>query len=160
MAAGDFFIFDQFLQDTLRPSDTGKLHHFGGTPNEVKCAIIDSVVTPAVDTADPHWGGTGTTNFLTNEVATTPAYVTGGNVCATPTVTINAGVIELDWADPAAWAADVGGDTDARWAIFYNNTNAHKKCIGYMDLGAAFDMSSGPLTVQMGNPAATLNQTP
>lgn len=160
MAQGDVVFFDQFLVDVCKGNDATVRHHFGTTPDTIKCAIVDSTTTPTASTADPHWGGTGTTNFLTWEVATTANYVTGGNTCATPTVTLSGGAAEIDFGDPAAWSAHASGDADARWGIIYNDTNTNKKCIGYVDLGSAFDMSSGTLTITWGNPVATLDQAP
>lgn len=153
MAQGDVVAFDQFLFDLC---DADVAHDFGpGNAMALKCAIVDST-TPMVTTlADPHWGGTGTTDLSANEVTAVGDYTAGGNALASPTVAIVGGVIQLDWSDPAAWTS--GTDTDAKWGIVYN-THALKKCICWVDLGTAFDMSTGTLTITFGAPALTLNQ--
>lgn len=158
MAQGDVVFFDYFLLNMALGPDVG--HDFGVSPNEIKCAIIDSVLTPTETTVDPTWGAAGTTDFSLREVTATPAYIAGGNVCATASVALSGGLVEFDWGDPSPWAADAGGDTDAKWGIIYDNTTADKNCIGFVDLGPAFDMSSGTLTISWGTPVATLNQAP
>ena len=51
MAQGDVVFFDQFLLDIAIGTDVG--HDFGATPDVVKCAVVDSVITPLTTTADP-----------------------------------------------------------------------------------------------------------
>jgi hypothetical protein len=154
MAQGDVVFFDQFLVNLALGPDIG--HDFGATPNVIKCALVTSVITPTEATADPCWGAGGLTNFLAQQVTIAGDYVDGGNICSSPTVTLNAGQAEFDWGDPNPWAT--GTDTDAKWAIIYDDTTANKNCIGFADLGPAFDMSAGTLTVTWGTPVATLNQ--
>jgi hypothetical protein len=153
MAQGDVVAFDQFLRDIF-DADVG--HDFGSTPHTLKCAIIHSTLSPSQTTADPCWGTGGTTNFATYEVTAAGDYTTGGNPLATPNVSISGGVIYIDWGDPTAWAT--GTDSDAKWGIVYNDSLTPKKCICYVDLGTAFDMSTGTLTITFGTPAMTLNQ--
>lgn len=154
MAQGDVVFFDQFLEDLAIGTDVG--HDFGATPHTIMCAIVDSTTTPTTTTADPRWGAGGTTNFSTWEVTVAGDYSAGGNECTTAGITNNAGTIEFDWGNPTAWAT--GTDADAKWGIVYNDTIAGKQCIGYVDLGTAFDMSTGTLTITWGTPVATLNQ--
>jgi len=154
MAQGDVVFFDWFLYNLARGPDVG--HDFGTTPNTIKCAIIDSILTPTETTADPRWGAGGSTDFSLREVDIAGDYTVGGNVCATASVALNGGLVEFDWGDPNPWAT--GTDTDAKWAIVYDDAN--KYCIGFADLGPAFDMSSGTLTITWGTPVATLNQAP
>lgn len=154
MAQGDVVFFDQFLLNLATGTDIG--FDFGATPNVVKVALIDSVVTPDATTTDPRWGTGGITNFSLNEVTVAGDYTAGGNACASPNVSLVGGLVEFDWGDPAPWTS--GTDTDAKWGIIYDDTLAGKYCIGYIDLGTAFDMSSGTLTITFGTPVATLNQ--
>jgi hypothetical protein len=44
-------------------------------------------------------------------------------------------------------AQDAAGFTNARWGIIYNNTNAAKQAIGFIDLGADRSIVSGSLTL-------------
>ena len=158
MAQGDFEVFDQFMVNLGKGPDIG--HDFGTTPNTIKLAIVDSTTAPTKTTADPCWGAGGTTNFSTWEVATTANYVTGGNECATASVTLTADRAEFDWGDPTAWSAHASGDADAKWGILYDETTTNNNCIGFVDLGTAFDMSSGTLTVTFGAPAFYIDQAP
>jgi len=153
MAQGDVVVFDQFIADLLDP-DVG--HDFGATPHTVKCAVVDSTIAMVTTLADPCWGSGGTTDVSANEVTIAGDYAAGGNTCASPNISIVGGVIYLDWGDPTAWAT--GTDTDAKWGIVYNDSLTPKKCIAYVDLGTAFDMSTGTLTITFGTPAVTLNQ--
>jgi len=57
----------------------------------------------------------------THEVSGT-GYAAGGNLCASPTVTLEGdGDVILDADDPATWAESVGGFTAARRAILYRD---------------------------------------
>ena len=79
MAQGDVHIFDQFLHDIM----TDGVHNLDS--DNIYCALIDSVTTPAETTSDPRWGTGGGTNLSTNEVTETAGnYTAGGNQCATP----------------------------------------------------------------------------
>lgn len=159
MAQGDVTVFDQFLIDLCKADDTNVNHHFGTTPDTIKCAVVDSTAgfTSGVGTTPvPTWGASGTTDLSAFEVTAAGDYTAGGNVCATPTVTLNGGLAEIDFGNPAAWTT--GTDTDARWGVIYNDSNGWKTCIAFVDLGSSFDMSSGTLTITWGTPAITLNQ--
>jgi hypothetical protein len=151
MAQGEVFLFDQFLVDALE-----KVHDMEN--DSVYCALITSAATPATTTADPRWGTGGTTNFSTNQVTPGGNYATGGNVCSAPSVTLVGGAAQMDFGDPAVWAQHASNPTNARWGIIYNNAAAGKNCIGYVDLGSDFNMTTGDLTIVWGNPFASFDQ--
>lgn len=151
MAQGDVVVFDQFLVDVCEA-----LHDLEN--DVIKCALITSATTPAATTADPRWGAGGSTNLSTDEVTAGGNYTAGGNTCANPAVTLNAGAAEIDFDDPAVWSQNASNPTNARWGIVYNDTDAGKRAIGYVDLGSTFDMTTGDLTITWGAPFATLNQ--
>ena len=46
-----------------------------------------------------------------------------------------------------SWAQNAANPTDAYYGIVYNNTNAGKEAIGFVDLGGVFDMTTGDLAV-------------
>jgi len=140
MAQGDVVFFDQFLVDVLE-----KLHDL--ETDSFKLALITNAATPAATTADPRWGAGGTTNFSTNQVTPGGNYVSGGAACANPVVSLTGGLAMFDSDDPATWAQNAGNPTNARWGILYNDTDAGKRCLGYLDLGSVFDMTTGPLSV-------------
>jgi hypothetical protein len=138
MAAGDFKWFAQGLHDL-----GNKIHDLDA--DDFRIGLVTSVVTPAVNTAGPHWAGTGTTNLATNQVATATAY-TGPIALSSEAWTLTATGAALDFADVVV-AQDASGFTNARWAIVYNNTDANKRALGYLDLGSDRSIVSGSLTL-------------
>lgn len=137
MAQGDVVFFDQFLQDVGK-----KLHDLSA--DTIKLGLITSAVTPVATTADPRWGAGGSTNLSTNEVTAGGNYAAGGPSLATVTWTLTGGLAMLDAADLTV-TQHASNPTNARWGILYNSTDAGKRAIGYVDLGSAFDMTTGDL---------------
>lgn len=157
MAQGDVEAFDQFLVNLADATNVG--HDFGvGNTNVIKCAVVDSTIPMVKTLADPTWGAAGTTNVAANEVTVVGDYAAGGNVCLTPLVTLTGARAEFDFGDPVAWAS--GTDTDAKWGIIYDDTVTNKNCIAWVDIGTAFDMSTGTLTITYGAPVFFIDQAP
>lgn len=153
MAQGDVNVFDQYLENVW---DSG-IHDFGATPNTLKCGIVNNATVPATTTADPCWGAGGTTNFATNEQSG-GNFTAGGNALATPTATLSAGTLEVDFGDPATWSQNASNPTTCYWGIIYDDTATNKNCIGWVDLGGVFDATTGDLTITWGAPFHTVNQ--
>lgn len=153
MAQGDVVAFDAYLENTW---DSG-IHDFGPTPNVLKCAVIDNVITPSETTADPTWGAGGTTNLAANE-QTGGNFSAGGQTLSTPTATLNAGTLEIDFGDPATWAQNASNPTTCWWGVVYDDTATNKNCLAYVDLGGVFDAQTGDLTITWGAPFHTVNQ--
>jgi len=151
MAQGDVTFFDRWIFDVLQEEHNMET-------DTIKVALVSNTTVPAANTADPHFGGTGTTNFATNEVSGT-GYTAGGETAASPTVTDNSGTIEIDFGN-VSWAKQTsGGPANIRWAIIYNDTNTEKPCIGYVELGAAdHDLDVGGVSITFATPVATINQ--
>lgn len=141
MAAGDIKWFAQGLHDL-----GNKIHDLDG--DDWRLGIITSAATPAVNTAAPHWGGTGTTNFATNQVATGGTSYTGPVVLTTEAWALTASGAVMDF-DNVSLAQDASGFTNGRWGIIYNNTDANKRAIGFADLGSDRSIVAGPLTITM-----------
>lgn len=139
MAQGDVVYFDQFLVDLKK-----KLHDLSA--DVIKWALITSAVTPAATTADPRWGAGGTTNLSSNEVTPGGNYAAGGATLGGQAVTLTGGLAMFDGND-VSWLQNAGNPTNAKWAIGYNSTDAGKRCIGFVDLGTAFDMTTGDLQI-------------
>ena len=139
MAVGDIKWFGQGLHDL-----GSKIHNLAS--DALKLGLINSTVTPAIATAGPHFGGTGTTNLATNQVTAGTSYTAGGPTLATVTWTLVSGVPTLR-AAAVTVAQDASGFTDARWGIIYNNTDANKRAIAYIDLGSARSIQAGSLTL-------------
>lgn len=139
MAVGDIKWFGQGLHDL-----GAKLHNLGS--DALKLGLITSATTPTVATAVPHFGGTGTTNMATNQVIAGTSYTAGGKDLTTVTWTVVAGVPTLR-AAAVTVAQDATGFTNARWGIIYNNTNAAKQCLAFVDLGTDRSIVAGSLTL-------------
>jgi len=160
MAVGDTYMFVAFVEKALDTQDAD----FGATPSTVKCALIKSLANggfdPAVATPWPTWGASGTTNLSSYEVTPGGNYVAGGATCAAANTTIDGDVVELDWDNPPTWDQDASNPSNARWAIFYDDTSGTKNCIGYMDLGSDLNMTLGQLQLSMGSPVFSFDCSP
>ncbi len=150
MAQGDVVFFDSHLLDLAEGLMDHELDTF-------LLGYIDAGTTPLVTTAIPHWAGTGTTNFFLDQVATGGNY-SGPITLANPSATLVGGLIEIDFDDPAQVAQNAGNAVDFTWGIIFNDTPASKHAVGFVDLGGAFDGTTGDLDVIWGAPCATLNQ--
>jgi hypothetical protein len=155
MATGTVKWFAQGLLDL-----GNKIHDMDG--DDWRLGIVTTTTTPSITTAAPHWGGTGTTNFATNQVATGTAY-TGPIALTTESWTIVTGV--PTWrADIVTIAQDAGGFTNGAWGIIYNNTDANKRAIAYIELSAGGTLSlvAGSVTIDWSgatNDILTLTQS-
>ena len=141
MAAGDFKWFAQGLHDL-----GNKIHDLDA--DDFRMGIITTATTPAVNTAAPHWAGTGTTNMSTNQVVTTGTSYTGPLVLTSEAWALTATGAAMDVAD-ITLAQDASGFTNGRWGVVYNNTDANKRAIGYLDLGSDRSLVAGSLTITM-----------
>lgn len=129
MAAGTFKWFAQGLMDL-----GNKIHDLDG--DDWRMGIVTTATVPAVNTAAPHWGGTGTTNFATNQVATTGTTYTAPLVMTSEAWTLTATGAAIDFAD-ITLAQDASGFTNGAYGILYNHTDANKRAIGYLELSSA-----------------------
>ncbi len=141
MAAGDFKWFAQGLHDL-----GNKIHDLDG--DDFRMGIITTATTPAVNTAAPHWGGTGTTNMSTNQVVTTGTSYTAPLVLTSEAWALTATGAAMDVAD-ITLAQDASGFANGRWGVVYNNTDANKRAIGYLDLGSDRSLVAGSVTITM-----------
>lgn len=139
MAAGDVVVFDQFLVDVQEG-----LHDLEN--DTIKLGLVTASVTPAANTPDPRWGSGGSTNLSTNQVTPGGNYASGGPTIANPTVTLSGGAGVFDGGDITI-NQNASNPTNARWAPIYNDTDAGKRAIGFLDLGAATDLSAGDFVV-------------
>jgi len=139
MAAGDIVFFDQYTADVQEALHDQENDTF-------KLGLINSAVTPSATTTDPRWGAGGSTNLSTNQVTPGGNYASGGPTIANPTVTLTDGAGVFD-ADDVSIAQHASNPNDARWGIIYNDTDAGKRALGYLDLGANIDLSAGALSV-------------
>lgn len=140
MATGDFKWFAQGLHDL-----GNKIHDLDS--DDWRMGIVTTGNVPTVNESAPHWGGTGTTNFATNQVATGTAY-TGPIVLTSEAWTLTATGAAMDVADISI-AQDAGGFSNGAWGIVYNNTDANKRAIGFVELSSGGTLSnvSGAITI-------------
>jgi len=140
MARGDIKWFGQALHDL-----GNKIHDMDG--DDFRMGIVTNATVPTVATAAPHWGGTGTTNFATNQVPTGDDY-TGPIVLATEAWTLVSGVPYWRVSGDVTIAQDAdNGFTDGYWGIIYNNTDANKRAVAFLDLGGPVGNVSGPIEI-------------
>lgn len=143
MATGDVTFFHQFKLDA-----GNKIHDLDG--DTYKIGLITSAVTPAAGDAGPHWGGTGTTNYATNQVTAGGNYATGGPALTTISWTNASGTVSFK-ADKVSIAQHASNPTNARWGIIYNSTDANKRAVAFVDLGSARDLTSGLFELKWNN---------
>lgn len=127
MATGTMKWFAQGLHDL-----GNKIHDLDG--DDWRMGIVTGV-TPAVNTAAPHWGGTGTTNYASSQVATGGTSYTGPIVLTSEAWTLTSTGAAMDFAD-VALAQDASGFTNGGYGIIYNNTDTNKRAIGYIELSS------------------------
>jgi hypothetical protein len=106
-----------------------------------KMMLITSATAPTASTATP-----AKADFT--EVTAGGNYASGG-FTLTMSVTEAAGTVTVDATTDPTWAQDGSNPTDARYAVMYNDTNAGKEAIGFVDLGSTIDLSAGDLTLQI-----------
>lgn len=134
MARGDVTIFEEARATMID----------GGweAADDIKCAILDDTTTPTASDATPTLGDY-------TEVGTGGTYGAGGTSLGTlgACITEAGGTVTFDSSVNPTWAQDASNDTDAYWALIYNDTDASDSAIGFVDLGGPVDMSAGDLTI-------------
>lgn len=139
MARGDFLLFNEFLifmGEKLINMET----------DTFKLALIDSVITPLVDTANPTWEVGSSQDYDGNEVSTGGGYPAGGMTMGAAELVRAAAVATFDDDDSDFSLTQNGsGFTDAKWGILYSDTATLKNAVGFLDLGAALSEVAGPL---------------
>lgn len=134
MATGDIVWFNE----------AKKIDFYAGwaTSDDIKVAILDNTTAPTAATATP-----ALADFT--EVGAAGSYTAGGTSIGTWTSlwSESGGTATLDSATNPSWAANGSNDTDAYWALLYNDTQAGDPAFAYVELGGPFDMSSSTLTI-------------
>jgi len=133
MATGTIKWFAQGLLDL-----GNKIHNLSS--DSLRLGIVTSATVPTLSTAAPHWGGTGTTNFATNQVGTGGTQYTGPKTLASVTWTLVSNVPTLRVAD-IVMTQDASGFTTGAYGILYNNTDANKRALGFVELRSAGNLS-------------------
>jgi hypothetical protein len=142
MATGDVTWFTQGLHDLMN-----KLHDLD--TDTIRVGLITNGVTPAKGDALPHWGGTGTTNFSTSQVATTGTSYTAPQTLGTKSIAVS-GTDVYFRAATITLAQDASGFTNAYWGIIYNDSDANKRAIGFVELGGPRSIQAGQVVIDWG----------
>ena len=123
--------------------------------NEAKEAFVEAVHTMSTEVFKmmlvtsavvPSAGDTTPAKADYTEVTPGGNYVAGG-FTLTMLVSELAGTTTVDATVDPTWAQNASNPTDARYAIMYNDTNAGKEAVGFVDLGSTIDLSAGALTL-------------
>jgi hypothetical protein len=152
MATGDVKWFVQAEHDL-----GNKIHDMDN--DDIRMGIVTTTTVPVIGTAAPHWGGTGTTNFATNQVGTAGTSYTAPIVLTSEAWTVSSPNATFDAAD-ISLAQDALGFTNGAYGIIYNNTDTNKRCLGFVEISAAGTASlvTGALTITW-NAAGILRAT-
>lgn len=132
MATGDIKWFQQALLDL-----GNKIHNLSS--DVLMLGIVTNATVPSMATPAPHWGGTGTTNFATNQVGVGGGY-TGPVALAGVSWSNVSGVITLRATDPVI-AQNAAGFANGAYAIIYNSTDPNKRALGFIELSEAGELS-------------------
>lgn len=145
MATGTVKWFAQAVMDL-----GSKLHNI--PTDDLRMGIVTATTAPTLTTAAPHWGGTGTTNFATTQVGVAGTSYVAPVVLTTKTWVMVAGVPTFR-ADIVTLAVDASGFTNGAYGIIYNNTDANKRALGWVEISAAGTASlvSGQLVISWAN---------
>ena len=133
MARGDLTLFEEFAK--MLGSE-----NFVFGSDTTKVALFDTSASWAANAASPVYSST-------NEVTGVgSSYTAGGATIASPTYTEASGVATFDGAN-ITWSQDASGFTGATSALIYDDTNASKMAIGWVDLGSAVSQQDGDVTI-------------
>jgi hypothetical protein len=124
-----------------------KVHNLGS--DTFKLGLVTSSVTPAIADTDGRWGAGGSVNYSSNQVTPGGNYSTGGPSLASVTWTNVSDVPTFRAADVTI-AQHASNPTNARWGIIYNDTDASKRAVAFVDLGSDRNLSTGAFTIDFG----------
>lgn len=124
-----------------------KVHNLGS--DTFKVGLVTSSVTPAISDTDGRWGAGGSVNYSSNQVTPGGNYSSGGPSLASVTWTNVSNVPTLRATDVSI-AQHASNPTNARWGIIYNDTDASKRAIAFIDLGSVRDLTTGAFTIDFG----------
>ena len=110
--------------------------------DDIRVALITNAVVPTAADSTP---------ALTDYTEVTPGgnYSAGGisignwGTCVSQT----GGAAKIASATNPSWAKNAANPTNAYYAIVYNYTDGGKGALAFVDLGGAFNMTTGALTI-------------
>jgi hypothetical protein len=140
MAAGDTTVFNQTKKSVL-----DKLVDFDS--DTIKFALIKdptglgSPFSMTAALADPRYGGGGGTDVSAAAVTVAGSW-SGPVTLASLSLTVSSSIAVWTHADVSI-AGDAANPSTSRWGVYYNDTDAGKRCIAFVDLGTTLDISAG-----------------
>ena len=145
MPAVTFNLYDKFRQK--QASGNGGVKITGASPLAVKCMIVTAGYVLDQNLHDFR------DDLGANEVSGSN-YTAGGNAMGSPTDAVDgAGLVTVDFADPATWAQHATGFSNARRAVIYvarGGAASADELIGFSnDFGADKGNVDGDFTVQI-----------
>ena len=134
MAQGDITFFEEALLDRLVDG--------WAASDDIKVAICDNTTAPTAAF------GTPSLDDFT-EIGTSGSYTAGGISIGTLTSILSeaAGVMKCDSTTNPSWVFHASNDTDAHWAIIYNDTQSGNPAFAFVDLDGPVDMVAGGLNI-------------
>lgn len=133
----DWNIYDTFRENRLTPTSSA----ITGT---LKCALVDSTYTPDQNAHD-FW------NDVSGDEVSGTGYTANGNACGSPGLSMDgSGNITYDASDPATWAENAAGFSNARRAIllFDTGTGSTSRLAAYSDdFGADKGNTTGDFSI-------------
>lgn len=148
MAQGDLTIFEEALVPMFEDDANNQQIDFENDTFKMSLVKDGGSDPTAADPAPAYSGGTTNWNGASDEADDGGTYTNGGATLSSPTLSEAGGTVTFDCGN-ATWAADASNDTAVKWAIIYDDTTTIKHAIAFIDLGTAFDMTSGDLTVNI-----------
>lgn len=106
-----------------------------------KCALFNSSYVT-----------TTTTYSTTNELSTAAGYTQGGVTLSTVSLGEAGGTVTWDFSTNPSWTASTGTIGPAKYAVVYNDTDASKTIVCYVELetGSTVSVTDGnTLTIQL-----------
>lgn len=132
-------LYDTHRKKRIDPTD-------GAVSGTLKCALVTSAYVPDQNLHD-FWD-----DVSAAEVSGT-GYTAGGNDLLNVLVSMDtAGLVTFDADDPAQWAQDAAGFSNARRAILYwdTGTPATSRLLAFSDdFGADYGNVSGPFSITL-----------
>lgn len=127
------------------------------TNDTLKLGIVTTATVPSLSTADPRWGAGGTTNFSSSQVATGGTAYTGPVTLTSKTWSLVSNVPTLRAAD-ITLAQDGSGFTNGAYGIIYDDTDAGKRALGFVELasGGTASLVAGAITIDWGGAGTDL----
>lgn len=140
---------------------TGDIHWFGDalvalgkkafdlSADTLKLGIAKNTTVPAISTPIPHWGGTGTTDLSTNQVAITGTSYVGPITLTNVSWTNVGGVGPKLRADIVTLLQDAAGFTNGAFGYIFDATDPNKRALGWVEISAtgAASLVAGPVQI-------------